>query len=64
MIGIEPDFNLNLNEYDIMLLLKGRRIRGQTSENIKELIAYIKRNNYFEDGNNNRKTQEFLDKGI
>ena len=25
-----------------MLLLKGRRIRGQTSENIKELIAYNK----------------------
>jgi hypothetical protein len=48
----------NLNEYDIMLLLKGRRIRGQTSENIKELIAYIKRNNYFEDGNNNRKKEE------
>ena len=48
----------NLSEYDIMLLLKGRRIRGQTNENIKELIAYIKRNNYFEDGNNKRKNEE------
>ena len=53
---------ISLEEYDILLMLKAKRIKGQINRQLNELISIMKRTYYFEnrDNNNNKEEKKYI----
>ena len=54
----EKKNKISLDEYDILLMLKAKRIKGQVNRQLNELLSIMKKTYYYENKNNNNKKEE------
>ena len=58
----EKKNKISLDEYDILLMLKAKRIKGQVNRQLNELLSIMKKTYYYEnkDNNNNKEEKKYV----